>query len=269
MSSVAGALTRVRALRRDQLALLAALLVLAAGCWLVVVQQSGDMPDMGLTRGVSAGLFLAIWLAMMVAMMLPAASPMILIYARISAEKRRRHQAYVPAWVFTAAYLALWAVAGVIAYLLAVTIQSLADHSEGLTRAGPRIGGAIIVLAGIYQLTPLKDVCLTSCRSPLAFVLTSWRDGYGGAIRMGLRHGLLCLGCCWMLFAILFPLGLMNLAAMAALTVVITAEKLLPRARPVTWAVAVALVFSGLVVIVHPEALPGMTAHNQMQNMNM
>jgi predicted metal-binding membrane protein len=269
MSSVAGALTSVRALRRDQLALLAAFLVLAAGCWLIVVQQSSDMPGMGLTMGAGAGLFLAIWLAMMAAMMLPAASPMILIYARISAEKRRRNQAYVPAWVFAASYLALWAVVGVVAYLLAVTIQSLADRSEGLMSAGPRIGGAIFVLAGIYQLTPLKDVCLASCRSPLAFVLTSWRDGYVGAVRMGLRHGLLCLGCCWMLFAILFPLGLMNLAAMAAITIVITAEKLLQRARPITWVVAVALVLYGLLVIVHPDALPGMAMHTQMKTMNM
>ena len=91
-----------------------------------------------------------------------------------------------------------------------------------------RIGGAVITLAGIYQLTPLKDLCLSKCRTPITFIMTSWRDGAVGALRMGLLHGAYCLGCCWLLFVILFPLGIMNIAAMAVITLIVFAEKTLP-----------------------------------------
>jgi predicted metal-binding membrane protein len=113
---------------------------------------------------------------------------------------------------------------------------------------GAQAGGAILILAGIYQLSPLKHVCLAKCRSPLQFVLSSWRDGYGGAFRMGLAHGVYCLGCCWLLFLILFPLGVMNIAVMAVLTALIFAEKSLPLGQRIGQVAAGVLIVYGVVL---------------------
>lgn len=112
------------------------------------------------------------------------------------------------------------------------------------------------MLAGVYQLSPLKEACLAKCRTPITFLMTSWRDGQGGAFRMGLEHGADCLGCCWLLFLILFPLGLMNIAAMAVITALIFAEKSLPAGRIVGRVAAAALILSGLAVVAFPAALP-------------
>jgi predicted metal-binding membrane protein len=119
-----------------------------------------------------------------------------------------------------------------------------------------RIGGIVLILAGAYQLSPLKGICLSKCREPMAFILTSWRSGYGGALRMGLEHGLYCLGCCWLLFVILFPLGMMNLAVLAALVLLIFAEKSLPFGQRARQLAAAALLAYGALVVLVPAALP-------------
>ena len=125
-----------------------------------------------------------------------------------------------------------------------------------LMENAPRIGGAILVIAGLYQLSPLKNVCLSKCRTPLQFLLTSWHDGYAGAFRMGIEHGVFCLGCCWLLFVILFPLGLMNLAVMALVTALIFAEKALPIGRQISRLSGVGLIVYGVLVMFLPAALP-------------
>ena len=221
-------------LLRERTLIVSVLLVLAAAAWAVVIRQSLAPRDdaMGMhantpTMGMAAPLFLAIWVAMMVAMMFPAAAPMILAFAAVQRGKRQRGQSLVPTGLFVGAYLVVWALAGVLAYTLALAAERLADRSPWLMLHAARIGGGILVVAGLYQLSPLKDRCLGRCRTPLQFVLGSWRDGPGGAVRMGVEHGIYCLGCCWLSFAILFPLGVMNIAAMAAITALIFAEKTL------------------------------------------
>src|SRR5262245_3854289 len=119
-----------------------------------------------------------------------------------------------------------------------------------------QIGGAIIMVAGIYQLTSLKDVCLSKCRKPMDFIVTSWRDGAKSAFEMGLLYGAYCLGCCWLLFVMLFPLGINNVGAMAAVTLIIFAEKTLPWPRLAPYTAAVALVLYGALVIASPQLLP-------------
>jgi predicted metal-binding membrane protein len=121
-----------------------------------------------------------------------------------------------------------------------------------------RLGGLLLLLGGLYQLSPLKNACLAKCRSPLSFILTSWRDGYAGAFAMGLKHGVYCLGCCWLLFAILFPLGLMNIAAMVGLAVLIFAEKSLPFGLAIARVAGAVLITYGGIVIVTSAGLPGM-----------
>jgi len=240
--------------------ILGLLLALAAAAWAVLVWQSAgtnmDMVMNSVTMGLRATLFLTIWVVMMVAMMFPTAAPMILTFHRVQAGKRQRGEVFVSTWVFVAAYILVWTLAGVAAYAGALAAEAIAVRAALSPATAARIGGAVLVAAGIYQLTPLKDLCLSKCRTPISFIMTSWRDGVMGALRMGLLHGAYCLGCCWLLFVILFPLGIMNIAAMVVITLVILAEKTLPWGRLAPYAAAVALVLYGALVITSPELLP-------------
>ncbi len=229
-----------------------------AWAWLVWLGSGagGDMAMGSPTMGMRAPLFLAMWVVMMVAMMFPTAAPMILAFHRVQAGKRQRGEAFVATWVFVAAYMLVWALSGIPAYAGALAAEAVSARWMLAPATAARIGGIVLVAAGIYQLTPLKDRCLAKCRTPLGFIMTSWRDGTLGAVRMGLEHGTYCLGCCWLLFVILFPLGIMNIAAMAIITLVVFAEKTLPWGRPIARATAAALVAYGILVLAAPQALP-------------
>jgi predicted metal-binding membrane protein len=152
--------------------------------------------------------------------------------------------------------LMVWAFAGLAAYVGMQAAEAAIVRAALTPAAAAQVGGAIIVVAGIYQLTPLKDVCLSKCRKPIDFIVTSWRGGATSALEMGLLHGAYCLGCCWLLFVILFPLGIMNVGAMAAVALVIFAEKTLPWPRLAPYATASALVLYGALVITSPQLLP-------------
>ena len=208
---------------------------------------------------------------MMVAMMFPTAAPMIVAFHTVQAGKRQRGEAFVSTWIFVAAYLLVWGLSGVAAYAGALAAEAVAARAALSPATSARVGGTVLVAAGLYQLTPFKDLCLSKCRTPITFIMTSWRDGPAGALRMGLLHGAYCLGCCWLLFVILFPLGIMNIAAMAGITLVIFAEKTLPWGRVAARATAAALVVYGVVVIAAPQVLPtfvegsGMAMPSDMQ----
>jgi predicted metal-binding membrane protein len=247
-------------LARARSLILASLLVLAAAAWTVLVWQSSmagtdEMQNM-LTMDMGVAVFLAVWVAMMVAMMFPTAAPMILTFAHVQQRKQRSGKPFVPTSVFVGSYLAIWTAFGALAYAAALGATELAENSMWVMDNAARIGGVVLVVAGLYQLSPLKDICLSKCRAPMAFVLTSWRDGYDGALRMGLEHGLYCLGCCWLFFVIVFPLGMMNVGILAAIVVLIFAEKSLPIGRRATQLAATALVAYGTLVMLVPEALP-------------
>jgi len=205
-------------------------------------------PD--LTMGRSWPLFFAMWVAMMTAMMFPAAAPMIVMYGRM---KRGDTLAVT---LFTASYIALWFAFGGLAFLLGAGVEIAASRSEWVSMNWARAGGALIVFAGVYQLTPLKDVCLQHCRTPMAFVMNHWRDGRVGAARMGSVHGLYCMGCCWPLFLILIPVGVMNVAAMASVALVIFVEKVMPWGRGFGRVAAIGLITYGVLVVLRPELLP-------------
>jgi predicted metal-binding membrane protein len=247
-------------LARARAWIMSSLLVLAAAAWAVLVWQSSmtgmDDVDNMLTMDMAAPLFLAIWVAMMVAMMFPTAAPMILTFAHVQQRKLQGGKPYVPTWVFVSSYLAIWTTFGAFAYAAALGATELADDSMWVMDNAARIGGGVLILAGLYQLSPLKDICLSKCRAPMAFVLTSWRDGYGGALRMGLEHGLYCLGCCWLFFVIVFPLGMTNVAILAAIVLLVFTEKSLPFGRRASQLAALALVAYGTLVVLVPDALP-------------
>ncbi len=246
-------------LPRERNLILGSLLALAAAAWALLIWQAIVMDDdMSLTMGMSAPLWIALWIAMMVAIMFPTAAPMIMMFARVHAKRAERGQPFVPTWVFASSYLLLWALAGAVAYGLAVAGDELADQSTWIMDNAARIGGGVLIAAGIYQFTPLKYVCLNKCRTPMAFILNSWRDGYAGSFRMGLEHGAYCLGCCWLLFVILFPLGMMNIAVLALITLLIFAEKSTTFGRQIAVFAAVALIAYGALVVFVPDALPTM-----------
>jgi predicted metal-binding membrane protein len=246
-------------LRRQRNVILASLLAVAGACWFLVLRQAGMSQGMGLTMGMTLPLFVLAWVAMMIAMMFPTAAPMIVMFGTVAAGKRQRAQPFVPTWVFVSAYLTVWIGFGVVAYAAAAGLGALAMQSTWLMDNAARLGGAVLVAGGLYQLSPLKGLCLTKCRSPLSFLLTSWHDGYRGAFVMGLEHGAYCLGCCWLLFVILFPLGVMNIGAMVGLTLLIFAEKSLPWGSAIARVAGVALVAYGTVVLVTAHGLPVMT----------
>jgi predicted metal-binding membrane protein len=240
--------------------ILGLLLALAAAAWVALVwthaYRNMDMTTASVTLGPRMPLFLVMWVAMMVAMMLPTAAPMVLTFHRVQAQNRKPTDAFTTTWVFVAAYLLVWAFAGLAAYVGMQAAEAAIVHFALPPTAAAQIGGAIIVVAGIYQLTPLKDVCLSKCREPLDFIVTAWRGGATSALELGMLHGAYCLGCCWLLFVILFPLGIMNVAAMAVVTLIILAEKTLPWPRLAPYATAGALVLYGALVITSPQLLP-------------
>jgi predicted metal-binding membrane protein len=246
------------AVARQRNTILVVLLVLAVAGWVVFLREASEpmstrmAHDMGpdLTMGGSWPLFLSMWMAMMVAMMFPAAAPMVVMYGRV----RKSDPPSVA--LFTGSYIALWFVFGVCAYLLSAAIENGASHSEWIATNWGRAGGALLIMAGVYQLTPLKDICLRHCRTPLSFVMTRWRDGRSGAVQMGLVHGLYCVGCCWLLFLILIPLGVMNVAAMVAVAALVFAEKIVPHGRMVGMIASAAMITYGLAVVAQPSLLP-------------
>jgi hypothetical protein len=160
---------------------------------------------------------------------------------------------------FVGGYLTVWTAFGIVAYALFELVRSLDVDALAWSRDGPYAAAAVIAIAAVYQLTALKDVCLAKCRSPLAFVVGSWGDGWVGALRMGIEHGAWCVGCCWALMATLFALGLMSIVWMAVIAALIGLERLLPWERIANLGIALLLVALALCVALAPERVPGLT----------
>jgi predicted metal-binding membrane protein len=234
------------ALRRDRFVVIAALVavIVAASIWIVLgagtgmsavaMTQMAGMPDMDtmMERAVwtpgYAGLIFAMWWVMMVAMMLPGAAPMLLLFARVNRTQKVRDRPYVPTGFFGAGYLTVWGGFSAVATGLQWGFERLELLGPMMTATNYWLGGAILLAAGVWQLTPLKGVCLRHCRSPLSFLTQQWRQGRLGAFRMGLEHGAYCLGCCWFLMGLLFFGGIMNLFWIAGVACFILLEKTIP-----------------------------------------
>jgi predicted metal-binding membrane protein len=197
---------------------------------------------------------------MMAAMMLPSVVPMALVFGRVSRDRATRGgTVLVPTWIFLAGYLAAWTVFGLVAYGIYRGIHRADPGFLSWQEQGPLVTGGVIVLAGVYQLTPLKRVCLRHCRSPLHFVMHGWRPGRLGAFRMGVEHGTYCVGCCWGLMLILFALGVMSVLWMAVVAALVFAEKVLPVGERLPRLFAAAFVAFGVLVAVAPGSVPGLT----------
>ena len=227
--------------RRDRRVVLVGLFAVTALAWLYLVLMAldmGAMPSMGdaLARPRAASrwtpvdfvLMFVMWAVMMLGMMLPSASPMILMFARINRDRRGRVGPLVPTGIFVAGYVVVWTAFSLAATIAQWILQDAGLLSPMMAGTSALFGGFVLTAAGIYQWTPLKHACLRHCQTPLGFLMTRWRDGAGGAFRMGLGHGAYCVGCCWVLMALLFVGGVMNLLWVAALAALVFAEKIAP-----------------------------------------
>ncbi len=208
-----------------------------------------EMAAMGMTtdRGaIDLAYTFAMWTVMMVGMMAGSALPVLLLFA--AAQRGRGGHAPITIAIFGSGYLAVWVAFSALAALTQEALHRAAVLSPMMAASSPRVAGAILVAAGIYQLTPFKGACLTHCRTPLGFLMSHWRDGSIGAFQMGSRHGLYCLGCCWALMVVLFAVGVMNLLWVAALTALVLVEKAVPFGGWIARVAGVAIVVFGAFV---------------------
>ena len=254
---------------RTRLGLVAVLLALAAIAWWSTAGRMAGM-DAGPGTDLGAlGWFLGVWVVMMAAMMFPSLAPTVALYTTMT----RRHGLGRPL-LFAAGYLLIWGAAGLGAYALFELGKSLLGTGLAWHGAGRWLAAGVLALAAVYELTPLKDVCLSKCRSPVGFLLGSWRDGRRGAIEMGSRHAGWCVGCCWALMAALFALGIMSLVWMAFVAALIALEKTLPWRRVATWGTAAILLVLAVAMLTVPDSVPGLvvpgsqTAMNAMSSMH-
>jgi len=233
---------------RARLWLVALLFVLAAIGWWWTVDRMEGMDDGPWTALGTLSWFLGVWVVMMAAMMFPSLAPTVVLYARMTRDR-------VAPLLFTSSYLVIWGAAGAAAFALSWA----AGDVLAWDRAGRWIAGGTLLAAAVYELTPLKDLCLSKCRSPVGFLLGAWREGRAGALQMGAKHAGWCVGCCWALMASLFALGVMSIAWMAAVAALIALEKLLPWRRVATYGTAGILLALGLLLLVAPDAIPALS----------
>ncbi len=240
-------------LKRDRLLVLGGLVIVSALAWGYLFQQAHSMHQMNMDSMNMSGmdmsgtdmismampqthswgvvdllLIFTMWAVMMVAMMVPTAGPMVLLFAAFNRKRREQQRPFVPTSVFLLGYLTIWIAFSIIAALAQWSLHRAALLSPMMVSTSPVLGGSLLVAAGIFQWTPLKNTCLTYCRSPLDFFSSHWRERTSGALSMGLRHGAYCVGCCWVLMALLFVAGVMNLFWIAVLSVFVLVEKTIP-----------------------------------------
>ena len=256
-----GELAAAFAAMRARLGLVALLFALTAVAWWSTVERMAGM-DAGPGTDLGAlGWFVGVWVVMMAAMMFPSVAPTVALYARMT-----RRRGLSRSLLFTSAYLLVWAAAGVGAYGLFRLGRVVLGPELAWNAGGRWFAGGVLAIAALYELTPLKYVCLEKCRSPLGFLLGSWHDGQRGALEMGARHAVWCVGCCWALMAALFALGVMSLVWMALVAALITFEKTLPWRRVATWGTAAILLILAVVLVVAPHAVPGLVVPNGAHN---
>ena len=239
---------------RVRLGLVLTLFVSAGVGWWWTADRMAGMDEGPWSALGGFGWFLVVWVVMMAAMMFPSVAPTIALYTRMT-----RARSPVLPILFTAGYLLTWTAAGVAAYMIALAATAAAGSALDWQNAGRPLAGAVLVVAAMYELTPLKDVCLGKCRSPLGFLLGSWHEGWRGGIRMGAKHGAWCVGCCWALMASLFALGIMSVIWMAFVAALITIERTLPWRRVATYGTTAVLLGLGVLLFVAPDAIPGLT----------
>jgi predicted metal-binding membrane protein len=212
-------------------------IILLAWAYLVYLANAMQMTNMGMNISMPSmqswgmadtSLTFGMWVVMMVAMMTPSAVPVLMMYRTVSQLQNKQNSQVSSTWLFLSGYLVTWVGFSAAATLTQWGLHNTALLTPMLASASPLLGGALLVAAGVYQFTPLKDACLSQCRTPMGFLLSEWRDGKLGPLWMGMRHGVYCVGCCWLLMALLFVGGVMNLVWVALIAAYVLVEKVAP-----------------------------------------
>lgn len=207
----------------------------------------------GTSASALVGLF-TMWSVMMIAMMLPTALPMVLMFAAVARNRRRAGRAYVPVSIFVAGYIVVWCAFSGAAAAAQWFLHRQALLSPAMATNSAFVAAVLLFAAGIFQFTNLKNACLAQCRSPFEFIMTRWREGWRGALRMGIEHGAFCAGCCWALMLLLFLVGVMNLYWVALLTTVVAVEKMMPTRARISAALGAILIGWGLFILIQAQA---------------
>jgi len=243
-------------LKRDRAFVIAGLGGIVGISWTYMIYLDRAMgKSMGMEMGVPPMqgwgtvefvLMFFMWAVMMVAMMTPSATPMILTFSRIHRKRYERRNPIVATGAFLAGYLVVWTVFSAVATFAQWGLHRIALLSPMMVSNNPLLGGMLLIGAGVFQFTPLKHACLTHCRSPIGFFMTEWREGNRGAFFMGIHHGIYCVGCCWLLMALLFVAGVMNLLWVAAIAAYVLVEKIVPAGHWVSRAIGFWIIVVGL-----------------------
>ena len=244
-------------LRHDRLIVAIGLATVVAFSWGYLLAGAGidmsmaDMPmDPEPWSADQALLMFAMWWVMMIAMMVPSAAPAILLFAAVKRRQAATDSPVIASWLFLAGYLLIWAGFSLVAVLLQWTLDQAGLLSGMMASTSNLLAGIILIAAGLYQMTPIKRACLRYCQSPLLFLSSYWQPDALGPLRMGFRHGSYCVGCCWFLMALLFVVGIMNLAWVAAVAIYVAFEKLMPHHQWLSRAAGIVLMVAGAVVLV-------------------
>lgn len=251
----AGAAVAARPSNRGRWWVLAGVVGVSVVAWAYLVYMHdamSGMPGDGMSpmpwTAADAWYTFAMWTVMMAAMMAAPAAPAMLLFGGMQS-KRSGRRLPLAVLLFALGYAIVWIGFSVLATLLQWLLHEASLLTPAMTAASSRLGGAILVVAGVYQFTPLQRACLRHCRTPLGFFMTHWRDGASGALAMGVGHGLYCLGCCWALMLVLFAVGVMNLAWVAALTVLVLLEKAAPGGQALARIAGAVLVGTGTALL--------------------
>ena len=255
MATQAAAPWPLRRIAREQMLLAGLLIALAAVGWWLTGRRMDGMATGPTTDLGGLGFYTGVWVVMMAAMMFPSVWPIVGMYERIRSA-RGVPSAGTPLVVI--GYLASWTAWGLLALALIRLAVALFGDFLPWDGAGRWVAAGVVIAAAVYQLTPLKNACLTRCRGPVMFVMENWRPGFAGAFRLGALHGAWCVGCCWALMVALFALGVMSIGCMAFIAALIAAEKLLPSRVAANWTVSAVLLIVGIALLVDPSLVPGM-----------
>ena len=250
-------------MKQDRAVVLASLVGLTGLAWLYLVIQAQDMGGMPLNDGVMTAMALKPWTAldfvlmflmwavMMVGMMVPSAAPMIMLFAGITRQSREQDHPFASVGVFVTGYIVVWTAFSLAATVLQWGLEQVALLSPMIVSASPYFGGGLLATAGVYQMTPLKEICLKHCRHPVVFISSHWRPGTLGALRMGIEHGAFCVGCCWVLMGILFVGGVMNLLWIAVIAIFVLVEKVAPFGSIVGRLGGACMVLAGGIIVIN------------------
>jgi len=248
-------------LKKDRLIVVIALLILCVLSWLYIIYLYNQMYPMNMDALFFAMpmtskwswtdfvLLFIMWFVMMIAMMTPSVTPLVLIFTLINRKRQQGQNPFVPSVYLLSGYFLIWAAFSLLATLLQWSLQQVSLLNPEMVTTNKILGGSILIFAGVFQFTSLKNTCLRTCQTPISFIHQHWKEGKSGALRMGIKNGIYCLGCCWILMLLLFVSGIMNILWIAIISLFVLTEKVLSSVKIISVIAGIALVAYGIIIL--------------------